>query len=461
MKWIVKNNIGIRMIMLFSGDSLLCVLAFIFCACKITGNNISVVIDNNVLSVKIPVFVISVIFFSFFIEVYSGRKHFDRKSLIIRSFFANILSFVSLFVIYYFIPILKIDSKLLVYTLAVFFVLQSVWHILFHIVIRNPLFVANVLILGTGPKAKDIAKHLINTNSNYLLKGFIATPYDPLVIPPSDVVGDINSVLERAKRERVHTIVIALTERRSNLPTHELLKCKLSGINVVELPSFFELIAGKLMVEDIHAGWFLHSDGFRITLFIKFYKRVSDLFFSFAGLLLSVPLYPVIALFIKLSSSGPVFYKQVRTGENGKNFSIYKFRTMRQDAEAESGAVWSGEDDPRITKTGRLMRKTRIDELPQLFNVLKGDMSFIGPRPERPELVKQIVEVTKFYEERHFVKPGLTGWAQIKYPYGASFGDAIEKLRYDLYYVKNISFTLDLMILINTIKVIILGRGGR
>ena len=461
MKWIIKNNVGIRMVILLIGDSLISILALVFCACIISGNNIGAVIDNDVLDARLPVFVINVIFFSFFIEVYGGRKHFDRKSLIIRSIFANIFSFLCLSVIYYFIPIIRIDSRLLGFTLAIFFVFQSVWHVLYHLILRNPLFVANVLILGTGPKAISIANHLRNTNNNFQLKGFIATPFDPMVISPSDVVGDIKSVLENSVCKRVHTIVIALTERRGNLPTHELLRCKLSGINVVELPCFFELILGKLMVEDIQAGWFLNSDGFRITMFIRFYKRMSDLFFSFVGLLMSVPLYPVIALLIKSSSKGSVFYKQIRTGENGKKFSIYKFRTMSQDAEAKSGAVWAGENDPRITRTGRLMRRTRIDELPQLFNVLKGDMSFIGPRPERPELVKQIVEVAKFYEERHFVKPGLTGWAQIKYPYGASFGDSIEKLRYDLYYVKNISFTLDLMILINTIKVIVLGRGGR
>jgi exopolysaccharide biosynthesis polyprenyl glycosylphosphotransferase len=194
---------------------------------------------------------------------------------------------------------------------------------------------------------------------------------------------------------------------------------------------------------------------------LRLYKRVIDVVFSIAGLILTAPLLPMIALMIKIDSRGPLFLKQIRVGEMEKKFLLYKFRSMRSDAEKECGAVWATKDDPRITRVGKFLRKTRIDELPQLFNVLKGDMSLVGPRPERPEFIVKLKKHIPYYSERHFVKPGVTGWAQIRYPYGASVEDAIEKLRYDLYYIKNISLFLDTQIILETAKVMLLGRGGR
>ena len=342
-----------------------------------------------------------------------------------------------------------------------FFVLQTFWHILYYIVLNHPLFTKNVLIVGVGTNAKAIGKILNNANCNFKLKGYISSLHDQIAVPESKIIGDFDSIFEVVKKEQIHTIVIALNERRVNLPTDKLIRSKLQGVNILEMPSFYEILTGKLMIEVINPSWFLYSDGFCITMQIRYLKRISDLFFAIIGILLSLPLLPIIAFIIKITSKGPVFYNQIRTGEFGENFKIYKFRTMRQDAESNTGVVWSGNNDSRITSVGKFLRKIRFDELPQLFNVLKGDMSLIGPRPERPELVKQIAEVTQYYPERHFVKPGLTGWAQIRYPYGDSFGDSIEKLRYDLYYVKNISFSLDLIIVIETVKVIIFRRGGR
>jgi sugar transferase (PEP-CTERM system associated) len=229
----------------------------------------------------------------------------------------------------------------------------------------------------------------------------------------------------------------------------------------VDAPSFYEKMTGKLLLENITPSWFIFSDGFRITAHVRLVKRVSDVLFSLAGLILVLPFIPIIALAIRLDSPGPVFFRQIRVGEREKNFLLYKFRTMRQDAEKGSGAVWAQERDPRITRLGNFLRKSRIDEIPQLFNVLMGDMSLVGPRPERPEFIEKLKEVIPYYSERHFVKPGVTGWAQVRYPYGASIEDALEKLRYDLYYIKNLTISFDLMIILETVKVVLFRRGGR
>jgi sugar transferase (PEP-CTERM system associated) len=232
-------------------------------------------------------------------------------------------------------------------------------------------------------------------------------------------------------------------------------------VKVVDAPSFYEEVTGKLLLENITPSWFIFSHGFRITLLLRIVKRIIDVSLSLAGLLMFLPFFPLIALLIRLDSPGPVFFGQERVGENERNFTVYKFRTMRQDAESSTGAVWAQKNDPRVTRLGRFLRKCRIDEIPQLVNVLLGEMSLVGPRPERPEFVDRLKEVVPYYSERHFVKPGITGWAQVCYPYGASVEDALEKLRYDLYYTKNISLTLDLRVILKTIKVVLFGQGGR
>jgi sugar transferase (PEP-CTERM system associated) len=281
------------------------------------------------------------------------------------------------------------------------------------------------------------------------------------MVPTNAIVGNGNSLVETVKKEKAHKLVISLTERRGTFPLQDVLNCKFSGIEVVDAPSFYEELTGKLLIENITPSWFIFSNGFRMNATIRFIKRMFDIMCSLAGLVVALPFFPLIALMIKIDSRGPIFFKQVRVGEMDKDFVLYKLRTMRQDAEHTTGAVWAQTYDPRITRLGRFLRKTRIDELPQLYNVLKGEMSFVGPRPERPEFVGKLKDVVPYYSERHFVKPGITGWAQIRYPYGASAKDALEKLRYDLYYIKNMSVFLELTIVLETIKVMLFGRGAR
>jgi len=283
-----------------------------------------------------------------------------------------------------------------------------------------------------------------------------------LDVPARNIINDgKEGLLEMVKREKADKIVVSLSERRGSFPLNDVLSCKMSGIEVVDANSFYEQVMGKLLLENINPSWFIFSDGFRITPGLLLGKRISDVLFSVVGLIICSPIIPFIALAIKISSPGPIFFKQVRVGEREKPFVLYKFRTMGQDAEKKSGAVWAQKDDPRVTKVGKFLRVSRLDEIPQMFNVLRGDMSFVGPRPERPEFVEKLKELIPYYSKRHFVKPGITGWAQVKYQYGASVDDAIEKLRYDLYYIKNLSLALEMLIVLETIKVVLFGRGGR
>jgi sugar transferase (PEP-CTERM system associated) len=272
----------------------------------------------------------------------------------------------------------------------------------------------------------------------------------------------VNENLSRAvKRLRVNRIVIAMSDRRGKLPVGLLLSLKSRGVRVQDGTDVYETLTGKMPIESIRLGWLLFSPGCYASPFFLFYKRLASVLISIIGLLLSVPLLPFIVLAIKMTSPGRVLYRQKRVGRNGVVFDCYKFRTMRADAEADTGPTWAGDDDPRITPVGRFFRHARIDEIPQLWNVLRGDMSLVGPRPERPEFVEELNRKIPYYQLRHATRPGITGWAQVRYKYGSSIEDAKEKLRYDLFYVKNMAPGLDLLILFHTVKVIFLGRGAQ
>lgn len=266
---------------------------------------------------------------------------------------------------------------------------------------------------------------------------------------------------ELAQKLKIEKIIVAMDEQRGSFPTRELLNCRVDGIDVLPGASFYEMLSGKLLVEHILPGWLIFSEGFNKSRSRRFIKRAVDLIISSILLLLLLPLLIVIAIIIKIDSRGPVFFSQERVGGGRKPYQMYKFRSMISDAEEQSGPVWAENDDARITRIGRFIRMWRIDEIPQLWNVLKGEMSFVGPRPEREFFVKQLDDIIPFYGERFNVKPGITGWAQISYGYGASIKDAIEKLNYDLFYIKNMSLFMDLVIVFRTIKIVIFSRGAR
>lgn len=274
------------------------------------------------------------------------------------------------------------------------------------------------------------------------------------------VIGDYTQILPICQKEEIDRIIVALDERRGKLPIEQLLFCRLKGIPVEDGISFTEQLAGKLSVENLHPSFLIFSDGFKRTAIHKKVKRGMDILGSVLGLVLLSPIIFLVAIAIKLDTEGPIFYLQERVGEDGKVFQLIKFRSMRKDAES-NGPVWAKPKDERITRVGKVIRKLRLDEIPQMINVLKGEMSFVGPRPERPFFVEMLKNEIPYYSQRHVVKPGITGWAQICYRYGASKEDALEKLKYDLFYIKHMSFLFDLMIILETIKIVLLGRGSR
>ena len=326
-------------------------------------------------------------------------------------------------------------------------------------------FKKRIFVLGTGEREARI-RQLVASHTNYYfnVSKFLAVQ-DRRKIVDIDreteecSLSSIESLAELGARYRVSEIVVAADDRRG-LPVHHLLHCKTQGISVVDYLTFWERENGKLDLDALQPSWLIYSDGFRTGWLFNAIKRTFDIGVSIIFLLASLPLLIVTAILIKFESPGPIFYCQERVGLNGRTFKVFKFRSMRMDAEKD-GAQWAAERDPRVTRVGALIRKVRIDELPQIFNVLIGDVSFIGQRPERPVFVEQLKEKIPFYNERHSVKPGISGWAQINYPYGASLEDAREKLAYDLYYVKNRGLFLDLIVLIQTVRVILWPEGAR
>jgi len=259
----------------------------------------------------------------------------------------------------------------------------------------------------------------------------------------------------------VHRVIVAVPDRRGTTPMKELLELRMQGVKIEEAASWLEKISGKIEVENLYPSWLVFNEGFRRSAVFVLVRRVLSIIISLIGLLLALPLLPFVALAVRLDSEGPVFYTQTRVGKRGRLFKVVKFRTMRQDAESSSGAQWAADNDPRITRVGRFLRMSRLDEIPQLWCVLKGDMAFVGPRPERPEFIEGLSKEIPYYGVRHMVRPGVTGWAQIKYKYGSTIEDAREKLQYDLYYIKHASIGLDLLIMFQTVKIVILGRGAQ
>jgi sugar transferase (PEP-CTERM system associated) len=325
-----------------------------------------------------------------------------------------------------------------------------------------------LLLVGTSHAAVVLARELFERRQELGVDivGFVdpdPTKVGAPVINPG-VVGTIDDIPSLTSRMHVDRVVVSLSDSRGKLPMQQLLDVRLrTGVLFDHLASVYEEYTGKIALENLRPSWLVFSSGFRKNRLSLITKRVFDVCASVAGLILSLPLTMLTAILVKLDSPrDPVFYHQERVGLNGVPFTIHKFRTMRSDAEAGTGPVWSaGDNDPRITRVGHFLRKTRLDEIPQLWNVLCGDMSLIGPRPERPAFVDKLTEQIPFYGQRHVVKPGVTGWAQVRYSYGASVEDALEKMQYDLYYVKHMSLMFDLVIVLETVKTVVLRRGAR
>ena len=368
--------------------------------------------------------------------------------------------------VYYFSPEVIVAKDVFAVCVIVALVLIVAWRFGYNLVLTRGWFTQNIMILGSGKLAVAILNEILTKKDcGYNATMVVQRPEDQERLncfdPHMACLANFGGISHLAKERAAKKIVVAITEQRGSFPTTELLNCRLDGIEILEGQSFYEMLAGKLYVEQLNPGWLVFSEGFDRSLLQTVSKRMADIVLSLVFLIVLMPFLLLTALLIKLDSAGPVFFTQERVGGKRKIFKIYKFRSMASDAESKSGPVWAQANDDRVTRIGRFIRPSRIDELPQLWNVLKGEMSIVGPRPEREYFVKQLTELIPYYIERYTVKPGITGWAQVNYPYGASVEDAVAKLNYDLFYIKNSSLIMDLMILMRTVKIVLSGKGAR
>ena len=395
-------------------------------------------------------------------DLYDFVVMHDRRELVLRLVQALGLAWIALALAFYAFPQLMLGRGISVIALPLALGLMVSWRISIHWLLGHPDFGEKILIVGSGQLAVEVAREMLDRpDAGYRIAGFVGT--DPELLGKSlinpRVIGLTSDLDEVVRRENIDRIVVAMGERRGQLPTSELLQLSLAGtVNIEEGASFYERVTGRVSLSMIRPSWLIFSSRGRQARISGIARTVVHRLAAFLGGVLSLPIALVTAAVIRLESSGPILYKQERVGKNGRPFKVMKFRSMRVDAE-KSGPVWASKDDDRTTRVGKIIRKLRIDEIPQFWNILRGEMDFVGPRPERPHFVSQLAEEIPYYEQRHLIAPGLTGWAQIKYPYGASVEDARQKLQYDLYYIKNQSLMLDAIILFETIKIILFGRG--
>jgi sugar transferase (PEP-CTERM system associated) len=399
-------------------------------------------------------------------DLYDMRMAHDRRALIVGLLRALGAASLVLVALYYWLPQLVVGRGIAV--MAAFFVLTLMvaWRLLFLEWLSTHLGpTERLLIVGKSSAAVDLAAELHDRRHSLgvELVGFVdaddgrSTEADG----SHEIIGTIADIPALVGRHRVDRVVVSLADARGKFSMNELLQMKLNdGVNFDHLASVYERYTGKIAVENLRPSYLVFSEGFNKSPSLSRAKRTLDITLAVIGLAVFGPIMILVALAVRMGSTGPALYRQERVGQHGKPFTVVKFRSMRTDAEAKTGAVWSQQNDPRVTKVGRILRRTRLDELPQLWNVLRGEMSFVGPRPERPQFVASLIEQIPFYGQRHAVRPGLTGWAQVRHSYGSTVEDALQKLQYDLYYIKHLSIAFDLFIIIETVKTVLVRRGS-
>lgn len=397
-------------------------------------------------------------------DLYDFVVMHDRRELVLRLIQALGLAWIALAITFYAFPALMLGRSISIIALPLALGLMVGWRVSIHWFLGHPNIGERILIVGSGKLAVEVAREVLSRpDAGYRIVGFVGTDSELLgksLINPR-VIGLTEQLGTIVKKEGIDRIVVAMGERRGLLPTDRLLALSLAGdVSIEEGASFYERITGRVSLNMIRPSWLIFGGRGRQAKLVALSRSSVHWLVALVGLTLSLPIVFVTALLIKLDSRGPIFYKQERVGKNGHTFVLAKFRSMKVDAE-KSGPVWASKGDDRTTRVGKVIRKLRIDEIPQFWNILKGEMSFVGPRPERPHFVAQLAQEIPYYEQRHLIAPGLTGWAQIKYPYGASIEDARQKLQYDLFYIKNYSLVLDALIMFETIKIILFGRGAQ
>lgn len=399
-------------------------------------------------------------------DLYDFKVAAGFRELGLRLIQALGVSAVILALIYFAVPSVMIGRGIFEVSIVILITVIVSWRYLYLLVLRRGLFNEKIILLGSGDLSRSICRQIeekidcgytialtvCEEGSNGCVDGI------PAIMP--DAEGRYG-LADKARALGISKIVVALAEKRGRMPTRELLQCRLEGIEVIDGNTFFEMLTGRLIVKSLNPAWLIFSEGFQQSTASRVLKRLSDTLLALLLVVLLAPLLLVAAVAVKLDSPGPAFFSQERAGRGRRPYRIHKLRSMVCDAEKHTGEVWAEEDDPRITRVGRILRRYRIDELPQIWNVLKGEMSFVGPRPEREVFIKDLERQIPYYSTRLTVKPGITGWAQINYPYGASIEDAVEKLNYDLFYIKNMSIWMDMMIMLRTVKTVLGGRGAR
>ena len=399
-------------------------------------------------------------------DLYDLNVTDSYRELSIRLLQALGVSAILLAFMYIFFPVCIIGKGIFILSICFVIVFIVCWRVAYTYVLNIGLFNKKIILLGSGGLAEKITQAIgANKDCGYQVAAVVdhndGHDRGILKMPAQICQNGYDDLCKAANAQKLDKIVVAIEERRSGFPARQLLQCRVDGIEIIEGTSFYEMLTGKLIVDKINPSWLIFSEGFKKSWTRRVIKRTGDIALSLIMLVLLAPILIVVAISIKLDSNGPVFFSQERVGRNRKPFMVHKFRSMVLDAEKACGPVWAECNDSRVTRVGKFIRQWRIDELPQLFNVINGEMSFVGPRPEREFFVKELEVAIPYYAERFSVKPGVTGWAQVSYSYGASVEDAKEKLNYDLFYIKNMTIFMDLMVIMRTVKTVLFGEGAR
>ena len=447
-----------RTIVLLLCEALIVSGSFLLATALLKGPDTYLVLNYEYGALKIAGLTVLTLLCSYYFDLYepqriSARWEIYFRLLLVLGFLSFLLSAIT-----YFFPALDIAGYVLVLGLALLTMALVAWRSVYQWLIGQKIFRERVFVVGSGERAQTVVETLRTRKD----AGMEVIGWDdhPLNTPQDKEALGSTLLSFSGKKPTIDRVIVAMEDRRGSLPVRELLQLRFDGVVIEEAAPLLERLTGKLYLDTLSPSSFIYAEGFRVKPSQQIARRIVSTLTAACGLLLFLPFFPFVVLLVRLSSPGPIFFRQTRVGMGGRNFSLYKFRTMRTDAEA-SGAKWATKNDPRVTKIGMFMRKTRLDEVPQLWNVLIGDMGFVGPRPERPEFVPMLAEKIPYFELRHMIRPGLTGWAQVRFGYGATFEQNREKLEFDLYYIKHMALGLDLLIMFETVKTIIRRQGSQ
>ncbi len=446
-----------RTLVLLLSEAALIGAAFLAATLILVGPDTYIALIYQSGTLKITCICVFTILLSYYFDLYEPQRLSLRWEIHFRLLLVlSALSF-SLATLVYLFPTIDIGPHVLAAGIAILAVMLLVWRSAYERIIDLPVFRERVYVLGNGQRAHSI-ELMLRSRRDLGMEVVRGKQSDSSPVSEDPFAEHLHAF--DTSKIGIDRIIVALEDRRGSMPLQELLALRLRGVVIEESGALLERLSGMLPLDGLNPSALIFTQGFNTRPSLQFGRRLFSISISSVVLAICLPLLPFLILAVRLSSPGPIFFRQVRVGFRGKPFTIYKFRTMRQDAEA-NGAVWASKNDPRITPLGRFMRKTRLDEIPQLWNVLRGDMGFVGPRPERPEFVQWLVKEIPYYNLRHMIRPGLTGWAQVRYQYGASLEETKRKLEYDLYYIKHLSLGLDLLIMFETVKTILLRRGAQ